>query len=66
MAGKFTCPKVLEPYWNIKECTVQKCTDGSYIILDHSIQSVIYEGTREECETFFKNPGGNLIDEEDF
>jgi hypothetical protein len=46
----FVCPKELIPHWNQNECTIEKCTDGTFVVLDHSIQTVVYVGhTRKEC-----------------
>jgi len=47
----FTCPDWAKPFWNQSECTVEKCTDGTYIVLDHSLNGVeIYAApTKGEC-----------------
>ena len=46
----FTCPEELLPFWNQSECTIENCTDGTAIVLDHSIQREVYHGhNREEC-----------------
>jgi hypothetical protein len=48
----FCCPKWAIGLWNPLECTIEKCSDGSHIILDHSVQSVIFRGTYNECRSF--------------
>lgn len=47
----FVCPDWAKPHWNLNECTIMECTDGTYAVVDHSLNGVtIYvEKTREEC-----------------
>lgn len=49
----FVCPDWAKEVWDRNECTVEPTTDGTFVVLDHSIQTVVYTGkTREECETW--------------
>ena len=46
----FVCPKWALACWLPEECTIEKCTDGRYAVVDHFIQTTIYIGTTaEEC-----------------
>lgn len=55
----FVCPTWAYGYWNPRECTIEECTDGSYVVLDHSIQTTVYEGgSRKECVDFLRENGG--------
>ncbi len=40
--------------WDRNECTIVKARNG-YAVMDHSIQSSIAQGTKEECEHFLKH-----------
>jgi len=53
----FVCPDWAKPYWNPLECTLEKATDGTHVVLDHSIQVVVYVGTLDACRRWF---GGTL------
>jgi len=33
----------------IHDCSIEKTTDGDYVVLNHRTQSVMFEGTKEEC-----------------
>lgn len=47
----FVCPDWAKNVWNQNECTVEPATDGTVVVLDHSIQTVVYVGhTRKECD----------------
>lgn len=46
----FVCPDWAKPHWNQCECTIEDATDGTCVVLDHSIQTVVYVGhNRKEC-----------------
>lgn len=47
----FVCPDWAVPHWNQNECTVEKCTDGTHIVLDHSLNGVVIYAaeTEKEC-----------------
>lgn len=46
----FVLPDELIPIWNQNECTIEDTTDGDAIVLDHSIQAVVYRGrTKKQC-----------------
>ncbi len=46
----FVLPKELIPHWNQNECTIEDTTEGEAVVVDHSIQMVVYRGkTSEEC-----------------
>ncbi|MFA7286845.1 MAG: hypothetical protein WC052_04280 [Patescibacteria group bacterium] len=53
----FVCPGWAKPHWNALECTIEECTDGSHVVLDHSLNGVtIYAGaTRKDCSDWL-NP----------
>ena len=49
----YVCPAKLREHWDPNECTIEETKNGSFIVLDHSIQIVVYRGhTRNECEDF--------------
>ena len=49
----FVCPDWALEHWNQNECTIEKCTDGDFAVVDHSVQVTIYVGkTYEECENW--------------
>ncbi len=53
----FVCPDWAIPYWNQTECTITPCTDGTHVVLDHSLNGVeIFIGTRKECANFLNPP----------
>ncbi len=46
----FVCPEWAKDHWLENECTIEKCTDGRYAVVDHSVQTTIYIGeTKDEC-----------------
>lgn len=41
-------------YWSPEACTIEKCTDGTYAIVDHSIQSTVaVADTVEELQMIY-------------
>ena len=56
----FVCPEWAIEYWDINECTVEKCTSGQYAVIDHSIQTAVFLGTQDECNDFVN---GGMIHE---
>lgn len=52
---EFMCvQKELKPYIDPSEWTVEKCTDGQYAVVDHSIQTTIAVGTFDEMHLLCK------------
>jgi len=52
----FVCPDWAKKVWNQNECAVEPDTDSTFVVLDHSIQTVVYVGhTRQECEQWLGN-----------
>ncbi len=52
----FVCPDWAKEVWNKNECTVEPSTDGTFVVLDHSIQTVVYRGkTDKECLDWLGN-----------
>ncbi|MEI6863913.1 MAG: hypothetical protein WCK46_00870 [Candidatus Adlerbacteria bacterium] len=52
----FVCPDWALEYWDPDECTILKCTDGAYAVVDHSVQQTIFVGRQFECEDFLEEP----------
>lgn len=48
----FVCPPEMVPHWKQSECTIEPCTDGDFVVLDHSIQAMVFIGTQAECKSF--------------
>jgi hypothetical protein len=52
----FVCPDYLYNHWKRTECDIVPTTDGHHVVLDHSIQSVVYRAkTYAECKAFLGN-----------
>lgn len=48
MAYRLVCPEWAKAYWNANECSVERCTDGTFVVIDHSLNGVvILEATTE-------------------
>jgi len=47
-------PNELKSFVNFNECYVQKCTDGVYAIVDHSIQTTIAVGDYDELTEYLR------------
>ncbi len=48
----------LEGHWNRRECTIEPCVQGGFVIIDHSIQSTVATApTRQELEHFLGHNG---------
>ena len=45
----FTLPKP-QSVDSDEECSIESCTDGTFVILRHPNQRPIFVGSREECE----------------
>lgn len=45
----FVCPEWAKGAWNPNECTIEKCTDGTFALVDHSLcgVTIAVEETRE-------------------
>jgi hypothetical protein len=52
----FICPDWAKPHWNQQECTIERCADGTFVVLDHSLNGVeVYLGiSHEECARWLK------------
>ncbi len=51
----FICPDWAKPHWDATQCSIEHCTDGTYLVLCHSTQEGIYVGeTREECAQWLR------------
>lgn len=60
-----TCPALMH-YWDPKECEVIKTVDDKWVVLDHSIQTVVaIADTRKEADDFIIGKGGGQTDEYD-
>jgi hypothetical protein len=47
----FICPEWARPYWDAAECTIEPCSDGTFAVVDHSLNGVTIavERTYKEC-----------------
>ena len=47
----FVCPEWAKPYWDPLECQIHPCGDGTFALVDHSLNGVTIavERTRMEC-----------------
>jgi hypothetical protein len=53
----FVCPAWAKSVWNQNECSVETATNGTFAVVDHSLQITVYVGTtREECENWLGTP----------
>lgn len=52
----FVCPDWAKPFWNPRECTIEKCTDGNYAVVCHQTEQTIFvDPTRQGCISFLGN-----------
>ncbi|OGE78264.1 MAG: hypothetical protein A2751_03880 [Candidatus Doudnabacteria bacterium RIFCSPHIGHO2_01_FULL_46_14] len=56
----FVYPPEFQAHWNALECTIENATDGTFVIVDHSLNGAeIYIGRdRKECADWLRNPVG--------
>ena len=49
----FVCPEWAKPHWNPNECTIMECEDGTFAVVDHSLNgiTIAVEKTRSKCST---------------
>lgn len=47
--GAYVIPDWAQDLWSVENCSVEKTTEGGYIVLDHNLCTVVFEGTRNAC-----------------